>query len=81
MWAEVKDTLHACDDDAVKLCAIEDLLFVFLNLCQKHIVFRNFPSYEPRRKDLEMGGFTFGSVSGHGCNCVAVFSLLQLLSQ
>ena len=25
-WAEVKDKLRACDDDAVKRCAIEDVV-------------------------------------------------------
>ena len=51
-----------------------------MNLCQQHVVFQHFPSYETRRKYLEMGGFTFGSGSGHGCNCL-VDSLLQFLLQ
>ena len=46
----------------------------------KHAVVQNFTSDETRRKDLEKGGFTFGSGSGHGCNCL-VDSLLQLLLQ
>ena len=79
-WAEVKDRLHACDDGAVKRCVTEDFVFVFVTLCQKHVVFENDPSDETRRKYLEMGGFTFGSGSGHGCNCL-VDSLLQLLLQ
>ena len=79
-WAEVKDRLRACDDGAVKRCAIEEIVLVFVNSCQKHVVFENFPSDETRRKYLEMGGFTFGSGSGHGCNSF-VDSLLQFLLQ
>ena len=72
--------MRACDDGVVKRCAIEDVVLVFVNLCQRHIVFEHFPSDDTRRKDLEMGGFAFGSGSGHGCNCL-VDSLLQLLLQ
>ena len=67
-WAEVKDKLRACDDDAVKRCVIEDVVVVFVNLCQKHVVFQNFLSYETRRNNLEMGGFTFGSGCSYGCS-------------
>ena len=79
-WAVVKDRLRACDDGAVKRCAIEDVVFVFVTLCQTHVVFENYPSDETRRKYFEMGGFTFGSGSGHGCNCL-VYLLLQFLLQ
>ena len=76
-WAEVKDMLRACDDSAVKRCVIEDFVLVFVSLCQQYVVFENYPSDATRRKYLEMGGFTFGSGSGHGCNCL-VDSLLHL---
>ena len=39
-WAEVKDKLRACDDDAVMRCAIEYFVLVFVNLCQSMLSFK-----------------------------------------
>ena len=49
-WAEVKDRLRACDDGSVKRCAIEDVVFVLVSVCQIHVVFENFPSDASARR-------------------------------